>query len=95
MKCIVVLMKLNLIVCVVVLLNFYLLILEHSNLDIVFLDLDYIGYMQIDSTYIFIDKSAKSCVRKIKGHDKAFNIKERIYDLPFFVDPAIIVDIPK
>lgn len=68
---------------------------EGWDLDVVFLDLDYIGYMQIDSTYIFIAKSAKSSVRKVKGQDKEFNIKERIYDLPFFVDPAIIVDIPK
>ena len=58
------------------------------------MDLDYIGYMQIDSTYIFIDKSAQSSVRKVKGQDKEFNLAERIYDWPCFVDPAIIVDIP-
>lgn len=64
------------------------------NLRDVFCDEDLIGYMQIDSMYIFIDKSAKSSVRKIKGHDKAFEIKLSIRKTPYNVDPYII-NVPK
>ena len=64
------------------------------NLRDLFCVEDLIGYMQIDSTYIFIAKSAKSSVRKIKGHDKAFEIKLSIRKTPYNVDPYII-NVPK
>ena len=46
-----------------------------------------IGYCQIDSTYVIIDESAKSCVKQIKGFDKEFILRFYIECGPFNFDP--------
>ena len=49
-----------------------------------------IGYSLIDSAYVIIDESVRSDAKKIKGHDKDFNITVADYAIPFNYDPYVI-----